>query len=40
MRNIFAVLAALAAAIFLFDSGFKFFSRNTKRYVRNDTFKL
>lgn len=39
-KNLFTVLATLTAAVFLFDSAYKFFMRNTRRYVRNDSFKL
>ena len=40
MKNILAVLAALAAGFVLFDSVYKFFLRNTKKYLRNDSFKV
>ncbi len=40
MKHLFAILATLAAGLVLFDSVYKFFLRNTKKYIRDDSFQL
>jgi len=40
LKNLFTVVAILTAALVLFDSAYKFFMRNTRRYLRNDSFQV
>jgi len=40
LKNLFTVVAVVTAVFVIFDSIYKFFMRNTRRYLRNDSFKL
>ena len=40
MRNIFAIAAVLAAGLLVFDSIYKFFARNTKKYIMKNSFTV
>ena len=38
MKNVISIFAVIATFVLLVDSLYKFFSRNTKRYIRDDQF--
>ena len=40
MKNFFAALAAIFTALLVIDSGVRFFSKEAKKYVRNDSFQI
>ena len=40
MKSFVSIVAAIAALLLLLDSAYRFFARNTKRYVHDDSFKV
>lgn len=40
MKNLLTIVAAVALAAVVVDSIARFFIRNTKKYLRNDSFQI